>query len=55
MSPLYTECGTPPIIGGTFMYLHITYLWVNKSYLLFFKEENYVIHEKKNCLFIKEK
>ena len=28
------------------MYLHCTYLWVNKSYLLDFKEENGVSCEK---------
>ena len=34
------------MIEGTFMYLRLTYFWVNKSYLLDFKEENNMSCEK---------
>ena len=35
---VYTECSTPPpMIGGTFMCMRLTYFWGNKSYLLILK------------------
>ena len=36
------------------MYLRLTYLWVNKSYILDFKEENDVSREKLLSLCLKK-
>ena len=36
----------PHMIGGKFMYICLTYLWVNKYYILVLKEENDASHEK---------
>ena len=42
---MYKDCGTPPIIGGAFIYLRLTSFWVYKYYILGFKEENNVSFE----------
>ena len=43
------------MIVGTFVYLYFTYLWINKPYILVFKEENNVSCEKLPFFCIEEK
>ena len=49
------ECAPPPppMIGGTFMYMCLTYFWVNKSCILDLKEEDDVSREKLLCFVLK--